>query len=146
MSSLSWWVSEFGPADSLSLVAQMVNAGHLGWKGCSLVGKIFWRRAWQPTPVFLPGESHGQRSLQGYSSWGRQEWDTTEQLSTAQDTGLSTMSCDLSQVPELQFCSQNPLRFQGLTIILLVSGLHPLGLQLCPRVDLFYQRVVSVTA
>ena len=31
------------------------------------VGKIPWRRAWQPTPVFLPGESHGQRSLAGYS-------------------------------------------------------------------------------
>jgi len=30
------------------------------------VGKILWRRAWQPTPVFLPGESHGQRSLAGY--------------------------------------------------------------------------------
>ena len=34
------------------------------------VGKIPWRRAWQATPVFLPGESHGQRSLVGYSSWG----------------------------------------------------------------------------
>jgi len=30
-----------------------------------------WRRAWQPTPVFLPGESHGQRSLVGYSPWDR---------------------------------------------------------------------------
>ena len=35
------------------------------------VGKIPWRRAWQPTPVFLPGESHGQRSLAGCSPWGR---------------------------------------------------------------------------
>ena len=34
------------------------------------VGKIPWRREWQLTPVFLPGESHGQRSLAGYSSWG----------------------------------------------------------------------------
>ena len=34
--------------------------------------------AWQPTPVFLPGESHGQRSLMGYSPWGRKELDTTE--------------------------------------------------------------------
>ena len=34
-----------------------------------LIGKILWRRKWQPTPVFLPGESHGQRSLVGYSSW-----------------------------------------------------------------------------
>ena len=35
------------------------------------VGKIPWRRAWQPTPVFLPGESHEERSLAGYSPWGR---------------------------------------------------------------------------
>ena len=37
-----------------------------------------WRRAWQPTAVFLPGESHGQRSLAGYGPWGRKEADTTE--------------------------------------------------------------------
>jgi len=42
------------------------------------VGKIPWRREWQPTPVFLPGESHGQRSLGGYSPRGRKELDTTE--------------------------------------------------------------------
>ena len=42
------------------------------------VGKIPWRRAWQPTPVFLPGESHGQRSLVGYSPWGHKESDTIE--------------------------------------------------------------------
>ena len=41
------------------------------------VRKIPWRRAWQPTLVFLPGESHGQRSLAGYSPWGRAELDTT---------------------------------------------------------------------
>ena len=33
-------------------------------------GRFPWRRAWQPTPVFVPGESHGQRSLAGYSPWG----------------------------------------------------------------------------
>ena len=42
------------------------------------VGKIPWTRAWQPTPVSLPGESHGQRSLTGYSPWGHKELDTTE--------------------------------------------------------------------
>ena len=46
------------------------------------VGKIPWRRAWQATPIFLPGESHGQRSLVGYSPWGLKESDTTEQLSS----------------------------------------------------------------
>ena len=39
-----------------------------------------WRRQWQPTPVLLPGKSHGWRSLLGCSPWGRQEWDTTERL------------------------------------------------------------------
>ena len=44
------------------------------------VGKIPWRRKWQPTPVLLPGKSHGQKSLIGYSPWGRKESDTTEWL------------------------------------------------------------------
>ena len=39
-----------------------------------------WRRKWQPTPVFLPGESHGRRSLVGYSPQGRKKSDTTERL------------------------------------------------------------------
>ena len=42
------------------------------------VRKIPWRRAWQPTLVFLPGESRGPRSLAGHSPWGRKESDTTE--------------------------------------------------------------------
>ena len=42
------------------------------------VRNIPWRRAWQPTPVFLPGESHGQRSLEGYSPRGRKELNTIE--------------------------------------------------------------------
>ena len=54
------------------------GAGFSPW-----VGKISWGRAWQPTPGFLPGESHGQRSRAGYRPWGRQESDTTEQLSNA---------------------------------------------------------------
>ena len=44
------------------------------------VRKIPWRRAWQPTPVFLPGESHGERSLLGYGPWGRKELDTIEAI------------------------------------------------------------------
>ena len=47
------------------------------------VGKIPWRRAWQPTPVFLPGEFHGQRSLAGYSPRGLTESDMTEQTAHA---------------------------------------------------------------
>ena len=44
------------------------------------VRKIPWRRQWLPAPVFLPGESHGQRSLAGYSPWGHKELDRTERL------------------------------------------------------------------
>ena len=46
----------------------------------SWVGEIPWRRAWLPTPIFLPGQSHGQRNLAGYSSWGCKELDTAEWL------------------------------------------------------------------
>ena len=44
-------------------------------------GKIPWSGAWQPTPAFSPGESHGQRSLEGYSPWGHKESDMTEVIS-----------------------------------------------------------------
>ena len=46
------------------------------------MGKIPWGRKWQPIPVFLPGKSHGQRSLAGYSPWDCRELETTWQLST----------------------------------------------------------------
>ena len=62
------------------MVAQMVKSlpaiqgpGFNPW-----VGKIPWRKKWQHTPVFLPGESHGQRSLAGYSPWGFKESDKTD--------------------------------------------------------------------
>ena len=42
------------------------------------VGKISWKRKRQPTPVFLPGKSHGWRKLVGYSPWGSKESDMTE--------------------------------------------------------------------
>ena len=43
---------------------------------------IYWRRKWQPSPGFFPGESHGQRSLMGYSPWGSKESDVTETNNT----------------------------------------------------------------
>ena len=45
------------------------------------VRKMPWRRKWQPTPVFLPGKSHEQKSLAGYSPWGCKESYMTERLS-----------------------------------------------------------------
>ena len=47
------------------------------------VGKVPWRRKWQPTPVFWPGNFHGQRSLAGSSPWGLKELDMTEHTHTS---------------------------------------------------------------
>ena len=65
-----------------SLVAQTVKRLPTMWtpRFDPWVGKILWRRKWQPTPELLPRKSHGQRSLVGYSPWGCKELDTTEQL------------------------------------------------------------------
>ena len=55
-----------------------------------------WRRKWQPTPVLLPGKSHGRRSLVGHSLWGRKELDTTERLHfTFSDIYIYSYSCFL---------------------------------------------------
>ena len=54
------------------------NAGEMRHGFDPWVRMIPWRRAWQPTPVFLPGESHGQRSLADYNPWVGKELDTTE--------------------------------------------------------------------
>ena len=68
------------------------NAGDLKRRGFDhWVRKISCRRAWQHTPVFLPRESRGQRSLVGYSPWGHKESDRTEGLSTC--THLILSSC-----------------------------------------------------
>ena len=58
-----------------------------GWRSHSLLSfctsSVLWRKEWQPTPVFLSGEFHGQRSLAGHSPWGHKESDTAELLSTS---------------------------------------------------------------
>ena len=56
------------------------SACNVGDQGSILGQEDPWRMEWQPTPVFLSGESHGQRSLAGYSPWSRKESDTTERL------------------------------------------------------------------
>ena len=61
----------------------------------SWISKIPWRRAQQPTPLFLPGESHRQRSLEGYSPWDCNELDTTEHLSSSLFVSDSLRPCGL---------------------------------------------------
>ena len=74
---LLWWLSD------KESVCQCKRRRRLRFSPC--VGKIPWRRKWQPTPVFLPEKSHGQRSLLGYSPWGhksiRNKLATKEQQS-----------------------------------------------------------------
>ena len=77
------------------------NAGGSGDGFDPCVRKIPWRRKWQPTPVFLPEESHGQRSLVGYSPWGHKE---QTQLSTHTCFVITTLYLTYSLVffPHLQ--------------------------------------------
>ena len=65
-----------------------------------VIGKIPWRRKWQPTPVFLPRESNGQRSLVNYSPWGCKELDMTEELSThmAQENSSNKFSSEEKKI------------------------------------------------
>ena len=77
----------------------------------SLVRKIPWKREWQPTPVFLLGEVHGQRSLVGYSPWSCKELDTTDQLTVSLLTGGSASkesawsAGDLGSIPGKEYSS-----------------------------------------
>ena len=70
---LSIHIHRKGASEVAQWVKNMPAMQEISW-----VRKVSWRRKWQPTPVFLPGESHGQRCLAGYSSWGCKETDTTE--------------------------------------------------------------------
>ena len=79
----------------------------------SWVGKIPWRREWLPTPVFLPGESHGQRSLEGCSLWGLKELNMTERLTQNVSHSIKTQKshrCHHNMVSSLTFlCPQRKM-------------------------------------
>ena len=70
------------------------NAGDLG--SVPGLGRSPGGGHWQPTPIFLPGESYGQRSLVGYSPWGPKELDTTDRPSTAQHMNTPILAGALS--------------------------------------------------
>ena len=76
-STLTWkipWTEEPGMLQTMG----WRRVGHDWATSLSLFPFMHWRRKWQPTPVFLPGESQGQGSLAGRCLWGRTESDTTE--------------------------------------------------------------------
>ena len=68
MNGGAWWATVHGVAKSQTRLRDFTFTFYF----------MHWRRKWQPTPVFLPGESHGQRGLVGYSPWGHKELDMTE--------------------------------------------------------------------
>ena len=75
--TLAWkipWMEKPGRLQSMG----SLRVGHYRATSLSLFTFIHWRRKWQPTPVFLPGESQGRGSLVGCRLWGRTESDTTE--------------------------------------------------------------------
>ena len=77
LSTLAWknpWMEEPGRLQSM----WSLRVRHDWATSLSLFTFMYWRRKWQPTPVFLPGESQGQGSLVGFRLWGRTESDTTE--------------------------------------------------------------------
>ena len=68
MDRTAWWAAVHGVAKSRTRLSDFTFTFHF----------MHWRRKWQPTPVFLPGESQGWGSLMGCRLWGRTESDTTE--------------------------------------------------------------------
>ena len=90
------------------------------------VGKIPWRRERQPTPVFWPGEFHGQRSLAGYSPRGCKESDMTEQLSLHFTFFVGGLFCALQDVCAQSHCRVIP-SFSGLTLPRAVTAKHVSG-------------------
>ena len=81
-STLAWkipWTEEPGGLQSMG----SLGVGHDRATSLSLFTFMPWRRKWQPTPEFLPGEPQGQGSLVGYRLWGRTELDTTEVTAAA---------------------------------------------------------------
>ena len=80
-STLTWkipWMEEPGRLQSMG----SLRVRHDWATSLSLFTFMYWRRKWQPTPVFLPGESQWQRSLMGHSPWGHKKSDTTEHACT----------------------------------------------------------------
>ena len=93
-STLAWkipWMEEPGRLKSMG--SQRV--GHDWATSLSLFTFMHWRRKWQPTPVFLPGESQGWGSLMGCRLWGRTESDTTEATQQQQQQGKTKMLGEL---------------------------------------------------
>ena len=94
----NWVTSVFLGVSAVKYPPAKQESGFDPW-----VGEIPWRRKWQPTPVFLPRKSHGQRSLVGYRPWGCKESDITEQLSTWHRKQTEGLDALLLKTPDTIF-------------------------------------------
>ena len=106
-STLAWkipWTEEPGRLQSMG--SRRVRHDWATW--LSLFTFMHWRRKWQPTPVFLPGESQGQGSLVGCHPWGRTESDTTDATQQQQQQQQQWLS-SLSPALPLVFCTWRAL-------------------------------------
>ena len=95
-STLAWkipWTGEPGRLQSMGLL----RVGHYWATSLSLFTFMHWSRKWQPTPVFLPGESQGRRDLVGCPLCGHIESDTTE--ATKQQQQADSLSLELQESP-----------------------------------------------
>ena len=82
------------------------NAGDVG--SMSRLGRFTWRRKWQPIPVFLPGKSHGQRSLIDYSPWGHKELNMTERITHTQTHTHTHAGTHMHTHTHTYTCHPNP--------------------------------------
>ena len=141
----------YHPRDSIwaSLVSQTAKNLPAMWETRfdAWVRKIPWRRKCLPTPVFLPGESHGQKNLAGYSPWGHKELDTTEQLTLFLYRSLQSIEhCSLCYIQQVLtshlFCIQQCVYVNpSLSIqpsLLLSPGNHKFAFYICDSVYFFF--------
>ena len=99
--SITYGLASQAPQASLVIKNPPANAGDIRGKFHPWVRKIPWRREWQPIPLFLPGESHGQTSLVGYSPRGRKELEMAE--ATEHTDRLTYRWFNVSTIKTLRF-------------------------------------------
>ena len=119
-STLAWkipWTKEPGRLQSMGLL----RVGHDCTTSLSLFTFMHWRRKWQPTPMFLPGESQGQGSLVGFRLWGHTESDTTEVTQQQQQQTLGCKAPLSMGLPRQAYQSGLPFPTPG---IFLSQGLN----------------------
>ena len=105
-STLAWkipWTEEPGRLQSMG----SLRVGHDWATLLSLFTFTHWRRKWQPTPVFLPGESQGWGSLVGFHLWGHTESDTLQWLSSSSSRQkMARVNIDISEISELKWTAK----------------------------------------